>query len=250
MKKYIVLSLSIIVALCITGCNSGNKDNSVSGDSVVSTDASGVQKIEIRDSDLLGFMQVNNYDSYKIDTDVGITYYWYDPESYGLVIDENDSTKRVIKNDIVYLADDTQYWESVYDFDDDPITMDNIIMKRHTDNYYLVDGWYYEDYNELSDSVVSMYKYKPDKESANKITVAKIEYIDRDKEPFNNKVIEEVNYTITEIKSKDEVPMVDFTKLEEVSVTAPDVEDNWEVIDSDDEFDEHIDEEVAKEEAD
>lgn len=247
MKKYIALGLSIIVALCITGCNADNKDNS--GSSVVTSEVSGVQKIELRDTSIVGFMQVNNYDSFKVDTDVGITYYWYDPESYGLVIDENDLTKRVIKNDIVYLADDTQYWESVYEFDDDPITLDNIIMKRYTDNYYLVDDWYYEDYNELSDSAVSMYKYKPDKESANKITVAKIEYIDRDKEPFNNKVIEEVNYTITEIKSKDEVPMVDFTKLEEVSVEASYVEDDWDV-DSTDEFEETTDEEVAKEEAD
>ena len=246
MRKYTVLILSIVVAFCITGCNSGNRDSPILESSVVSSEVSGVQKIEVQDSELLGIMQVNRYDSYKIDTDIGITYYWYAPESYGLVIDENDMTKRVIKNDIVYLADDTQYWESVYDFDDDPITMDNVIIKRHTDNFYLVDGWYYEDYTELSDSVVSMYKYKPDKD---KVTVAKIEYIDRGKEPFNNKVIEEINYTITEIKSKDEVPMVDFTKLEEVSVTDPDVEDDWEAVDSTDEFDEY-DKEVVKGEAD
>ena len=62
---------------------------------------------------------------------------------------------------------------------------------------------------------------------------------------MNNKLkINSVFQILSYPYSKEE-----FTKLEEVSVTDPDVEDDWEAVDSTDEFDEY-DKEVVKGEAD
>ena len=233
---YVALGL-LIVTLCIAGCSSSN-DKQASDTSVISG-VSVNNKSGYEPSGLEVFFEKNGYDNYKIETDVGITYYWYN--NYGVVIDENDIAKRVIKDNKVYIADDTQYWESVYNFDDDPISIKNVIIKDKAEGYRLVNGWYFSDPIAVDESAVSIYKYKIDGTVDNKITVAKVEYIDRGKEPYNNEVIEEITYTITEIKSSDEVPVVNFTELEEVSVLAPDEwgdTDEWDDTDEWEEVDE------------
>ena len=214
--KLIGLLLTLILVFSVTGCSSDTKTEESNTQSSIVKD-SGVKKMEYKETDILKFVNTHNYSNFKIVTDKEDEYYNY--EGYCVVLSSEDDTKRVIKDNIVYLVTEDQYWETDYDFDDNPYDIGSVVNFDSSITYYKVGDWYFCDYTNVDDNIVSVRKYKV---ADNSITVAVVEFMDHSKEPFNNKVIDEITYTVTELKSKDEVPEVDFDKLEEVSVSSLD----------------------------
>ena len=233
-KKILVICLVTLMTLTITGCNSKSIDEDGSS-KVIKENSSKIEVsnideknikdgiVEYNESGVKKFIDDNSYNNFKIEASNDKTYYWYD--EYGLVVDKNDLAKRVIKEGVVYITDGDQYWKAVDDYDDDPVSIDNVVLKDKYDYLYKKGDWYFEEYEGLDEDIVNIYKYKV---KDNKITVAKVEFSNKDKEPFNGKVIEEITYTITEVKNKNDVPMVNLDYIEEVSVTGVEEINNYE----------------------
>ena len=233
-KKILVICLVTLMTLTITGCNSKSIDEDGSS-KVIKENSSKIEVsnideknikdgiVEYNESGVKKFIDDNSYSNFKIEASNDKTYYWYD--ECGLVVDKNDLAKRVIKDGVVYITDGDQYWKAVDDYDDDPVSIENVVLKDKYDYLYKKGDWYFEEYEGLDEDIVNIYKYKV---KDNKITVAKVEFSNKDKEPFNGKVIEEITYTITEVKNKNDVPMVNLDYIEEVSVTGVKEIDNYE----------------------
>lgn len=239
-KVFSILSV-ITLCVCITGCQKVSDTEQSKASTESDVDSAQTTSEDNKNNEFYDFLNTYSYDNFKITTDKGDEYYNYGGDC--VVISAEDEAKRVIRNDIVYMVAYDQYWVTNYDFDDNPYDIETVLGVDMSKKYIEHGGWYFEDYTGKNENAVNLKKYKI---KDNTVTVANIEYIDHDKEPFDNKVIDSTIYTVEELKDKSDMPEINLNMMEEVIVEEDDNE-TYEDEYTDDEFEEISEESIDDE---
>lgn len=216
-KKFCILifcSCLCVFSGCTTGVNDKKVDDVSQSQSslIISDDASEniENAVDYTETELYDFFNTYGYENFCIDTSDGRHYYNYNNDCV-VTNDEDTESIRVIQNNVVYQIWGEQYWDaSEYNYDDNPYEIRSVIHIDDACKYYKVGDWYFIDYNNLDSD---FYKYKI---KDNTITVARVKYDSM--KPFESAVLDEVTYTITELKNKSDMPEVDLGVLEKIVV--------------------------------